>query len=89
MSTRAEKAPKSHERFDERAQRAVTSGRVLPYLAGITALLAVGVGFLVRVIDHRDPQTFGDGVWWAIVTLGTVGYGDIVSHTRGAGWSDR
>ena len=37
----------------------------------------------MTIIDHQDFQTVGDGIWWAIVTLGTVGYGDIVPHT---GW---
>jgi voltage-gated potassium channel len=62
-------------------QRAVASRRVFPYLALVTLALGLLGGFLVTLVDKRDFPTFGDGVWWAIVTLGTVGYGDIVPHT--------
>jgi voltage-gated potassium channel len=54
---------------------------VFPYLALVTLGLGLLGGFLVTLVDKRDFPTFGDGVWWAIVTLGTVGYGDIVPHT--------
>ncbi len=47
----------------------------------MTLLLGLLAGFVVTLVDKRDFPTFGDGVWWAIVTLGTVGYGDIVPHT--------
>lgn len=60
---------------------AIANRRVFPYLALMTALLAVGTGFLVTIIDRKDFHSFGDGVWWAIVTLATVGYGDIVPTT--------
>jgi voltage-gated potassium channel len=36
---------------------------------------------VVTLVDRQDFPTFGTGVWWAIVTLGTVGYGDVVPHT--------
>jgi voltage-gated potassium channel len=65
----------------ERTQRAVVSRRVFPYLALMTFWLGLLAGFVVTLVDKRDFPTFGSGVWWAIVTLGTVGYGDIVPHT--------
>ena len=58
--------------------RAVASRRVFPYLATVTVALAVGVGVLVRAIAPSDFDSVGEGIWWAIVTLGTVGYGDVV-----------
>jgi voltage-gated potassium channel Kch len=64
-----------------RTERAVANRRVFPYLAVVTLLLGLLAGFVVTLVDRQDFPTFGDGVWWAVVTLGTVGYGDIVPHT--------
>jgi voltage-gated potassium channel len=62
-------------------QRAVANRRVFPYLAFVTFALGLLAGFVVTLLDKKDFPTFGTGVWWAIVTLGTVGYGDVVPHT--------
>jgi len=70
-------------RIRSRSGKAVASRRVFAYLAGSTAVIGISAGILVRIIDHKDFATVGDGIWWAIVTLGTVGYGDIVPST---GW---
>ena len=70
-------------RWEDRIQRAVANRRIFPWLVLMTAGLATLAGFLVTVIDRKDFPDFGTGVWWAVVTLGTVGYGDVVPHT---GW---
>jgi len=68
-------------KWREHMRRAIASRRVFPYLAGMTVALGLLAGFLVTLVDRKDFPTFGTGVWWAIVTLGTVGYGDVVPHT--------
>ena len=64
-----------------RAHDAVRSRRVFGYLVVVTAATAVVTGLIAHVIDRADFPSFGIGVWWAVVTLGTVGYGDVVPHT--------
>jgi voltage-gated potassium channel Kch len=78
---RGQPRPPHRARFQERALRAIASGHVFRYLAGATLVLSVAAGVLVWLIDRRDFPTLGDGLWWSIVTLATVGYGDIVPHT--------
>ena len=64
-----------------RAEHAVATRRVLPFLMGAITVLALVTGSIARLIDHKDFHTLGDGIWWSVVTLGTVGYGDIVPHS--------
>jgi voltage-gated potassium channel len=62
-------------------ERAVGSNRILLYLAGATLVLSFVAGLVVHIIDDTDFPTVGAGVWWAVSTFTTVGYGDIVPTT--------
>jgi voltage-gated potassium channel len=68
-------------RFDRSVQRAVARRRIFPYLAAATLVLALIAGLVMTIVDEKDFPSFGLAVWWAIVTLATVGYGDVVPTT--------
>jgi voltage-gated potassium channel Kch len=49
-----------------------------------TLIVVVGGGALMRLIDHSEYKNVWVGMWWALQTVTTVGYGDVTpAHTSG------
>jgi voltage-gated potassium channel len=49
-----------------------------------TAVVVVGAGVLINLIDNEEYPNVGIGIWWALQTVTTVGYGDVApSHLSG------
>ncbi|HUR32395.1 MAG TPA: NAD-binding protein [Vicinamibacterales bacterium] len=56
----------------------------LVYVLGVVALVVLtsATGFYVAEIGtNQNLDSFGDAIWWAVVTVTTIGYGDIFPVT--------
>src|SRR5436305_1129173 len=58
-------------------RESLTARRAAVIIAGFTVLITVAGGILERVFDHREYPTIGRGLWFALQTVTTVGYGDV------------
>jgi voltage-gated potassium channel len=68
---------------DRELARAATPRRAAIIIAVVTTSITVGAGLLMTIIDRNEFPTIGGGLWWAVQTVTTVGYGDHVPETAG------
>ena len=66
-----------------RINRAVISGRIIPYLVFVMFVVG-GIGTAaVEILSPNSFDSLGDAAWWAATTVTTIGYGDVVPGTSG------
>lgn len=67
----------------DRVNRAVVSGRIIPYLVAVMFTVGAAGTAAVEILSPNSFQSLGDAAWWASTTVTTIGYGDVVPGTSG------
>ena len=73
--------------IDRRLERFLREPLSVRNAAGVivvaTAAIVVGAGVLISLIDSEEYPNIGIGLWWALQTVTTVGYGDVAPKNVG------
>jgi voltage-gated potassium channel len=72
--------PRTGRMFQFMLRKPLTPRRAGRAIALATLLVTIACGVVMRFVDSEEFSNVWLGLWWAVQTVTTVGYGDVVPH---------